>query len=551
MAIDIVPLVEAATGFDPQKNGGGTPLQAFLVTATDSLPPWWTPARDAKLRAMVRPNNYLAGVLYHALSKLNIPIVFTPRNPRIQAQVDRLAEWREAVYLNSQFGRGLDEAFKLWAKDWLTQDNGAFMEIIGPGDPLGPISGLPLGVRHLDASRCRRVYDPVYPVVYRGDDSKFYRLHHSRLITSAQMAETHSTYPGVGLCAVSRSHMVSQSLVDAIVYKMEKMGSRPTSQILYTDGDATDLVRALVVANELMDSLGLTRHAQVAAVGNITNLGKLDLNQFDPFNERDTFEIGAYALAMTWGLDARDIWPLVGNKSNEEIANMRAAGKLPADYVTALLPQLQANLTPGFALVAMDYQDDSQDQSAAIIGDIRSRDLARRVESGALTPAAARRLMYERGDIDEDVYFELELAEGRLISGEPIAGLFTSIEPLHRSALALPGVANPLAFSQNDPDQVIRLIEDQRLFALDLLQGTTGKTRRRLVREALGALDWLEDKYRGAVMFNLAQANRSSLTQAGEEEEEELDNQEQSSRRREDEFDEADESTDAEPDAGE
>ena len=62
---------------------------------------------------------------------------------------------------------------------------------------------------------------------------------------------------------------------------------------------------------ELMNQLGLQRYAkQVVLAGDDIEVSKIDLNNFEPFDEQVGTLMAIYSLAYIIGLDVRDIWPI-------------------------------------------------------------------------------------------------------------------------------------------------------------------------------------------------------------------------------------------------
>ena len=87
-----------------------------------------------------------------------------------------------------------------------------------------------------------------------------------------------------------------------------------------------------MMAEELMDSLGLRRYAKTVVIGGEVDIDvkAVDLNNFEPFDEETGTLMAMYALSYIWGLDVRDLWPISGAKSSDQVANMKARGRLPA-----------------------------------------------------------------------------------------------------------------------------------------------------------------------------------------------------------------------------
>ncbi len=250
-------------------------------------------------------SNHLSGLANTAMTKLaNIPLTFRPRDKTITSHVDSAIEFDKMVRVVSEGGEGLRATMKRFILDYLVTDNGGFMEIMGDGPPDGPIAGMPWGIRHLDSLRCRRTGSAKYPVAFIDpkSDNKRYKLHNSRVIYFAQQPSSHKR--GVGFSSVSRSNLLGEVLKSQIVYKMEKMGSRPNTKVFVGDGlPAEKMMAAFVAANTLQDNLGLEYFGKNVFIGGEgAALIATDLNNFDPFDEETGTLMAMYAIAFCWGL---------------------------------------------------------------------------------------------------------------------------------------------------------------------------------------------------------------------------------------------------------
>jgi hypothetical protein len=499
----IIPIVDDQIEHhlaDGSMGVGMAQAMGYLVSAGDMLPPWWSRARDAALRAFYPGYDHVSGIVSAAQTKLSsIPPRIVARDSSISAHVTAAEEMQERLYLVSGLGTGFLHEYKKFILDYLTQDNGGFLGIIGENyEPENiPLQGPAVGVRHLDAGRCRRTGDPEYPVVQEVASRGLIKWHWSRVIYISQMASARVDMNGVGLCPLSRSVNVAQNLADSLNYKLEKMGSRPTTQILNGENmDANEIVRALLIGEEIMNNLGLKNFAKVVALGGRNNkLSKIDLNQFDPFNEETTFTIGVYSLAYIWGMDVRDIWPTSAGGTGDKVALIRSRQRLPADFTDELLPQLNLKLLPWYLKAVYADQDEEQKQQNAIIRDIRSRRRHRDSQSGYITSRAERLNMMRDGEITREDFVDMELDDGRLEDGAPVSSLFYSTDRTIAQHMDLGGIDEPLVPEDNDARQVLREIHVNQAGVARALAVTTSLSQRHKLRQALAALNWLEAVY--------------------------------------------------------
>jgi hypothetical protein len=482
---------------------------SYVITTGALIPPWWSKRRDQELHRVTKQSGHLSGLFYLATTKLsNIPLVFRAKDPTIISHVEEAEKYSQQMYYVSEFGEGLRVALKKFIYDYLVYDNGAFMEIIGAGDPAGPIEGRPLAVRHLDSQQCMRTGDPIYPVRYQGEDGKWYKFHFTRLISMSQQPSGLARMNGVGFGAASRCFEIAQVLSDQLQYKLEKMGARPQSQIIAAKGmEVTDVVKSFMVAEELMDQLGLQRYAkQVVLAGPEIDIQKIDLNNFEPFDEEVGTLMAIYSLAYIIGLDVRDIWPITGAKASDQVANMKARGRLPADFTADFKQQGDYKICPPYLEIHFDFQDDDEDMQRANIRDIRSRRVERLAEGEAIDAEGQRRMLLEDRDITREEFIRLQHTDGKLENGIPVATLFYTNDPLVRALCTVEGFETPTIFADNDPEQIKSAIQASLVRVYELLAQTTSIAQRRKAESALAALQWLESEYDMMLMLQAREA---------------------------------------------
>ncbi len=507
MATEFLGTLERAQSKYFSKNGQNTsisPLEIQVIDTGDSLPKWWSVLRDRKLYELVLGSNHLSGLAYTALTKLaNIPLNFIARDQTITSHVDRADIWSRMVSGVSEGGEGFRQAYKRFILDYLVTDNGGFLEIMGDGPVDGPILGAPWGVKHLDSLRCRRTGDLEYPIAYLdgGNKGKRYKLYSSRIIYISQMSMGLTRKKGVGFSSASRSHMLGEVLNGQIVYKLEKMGRRPSSKMFIGDGIAAEkMLAAFMAANSIQDNLGLEYFGMNVYIGgNGVSVSAQDLNNFDPFDEETGTLMAMYASAFAWGLKIQDIWPVAGGKANDQISNMQSRGRLPIDFVNDLKEQLESKFCPQYIEAEFLDQDDEQEMMQANIADIRSRSVSRTAEHNILDNAGHRRMMFENGEISRAEFVRQQLADSMLEDGSPIASLFYSDDSIIRPLLKLDGADNPLAFEENDPVALIASIHINMGMCYEIM-AEKSISRRRRAMEAFAALDWLRGQYQHMIM---------------------------------------------------
>jgi len=480
---------------------------SWLARAGTTVPPWWSTARDIRLREFWKTDDYLSGALYNMTSKMSaIPLRIVARNESVRADVEEAAAYTDLVNLIPGFGKGWVSTYETFVEELMTQDNGSFQEVIGPGPKDGPILGRAISVSNLDSSRCQRTGNAKYPVIYTDTDGKRYKLHFGRVIFMAQMASPIAEMIGVGFCGISRCINVAQSLLDILIYKQEKLGSRPHRALLITQGglDPDDLHSAFALAEEAMDTQGLSRYAKSVALGSSAlpegDVKKVDLAELpDGFDERTAIELGMATIALAFGMDARELFPAItagATRADALLQHLKQRGKGPGQILNATESQYNFKFLPQHLKVKFDFQDDAQDRQSAEIRLVRAN---RRVQDVAVQVAdqrTLREIMVSDGDIDQHQFESLELEDGRLPDGTPSIALFFSKSREYSQYLDLgTQIENPLNVNQNNADYILDAIADKRAMVLDTLINSNSQNKKTIARQAESALNQLELMY--------------------------------------------------------
>src|SRR4030042_103507 len=146
-----------------------------------TVPAWWSKTRDWELDRFWKNSDHLSGAFYTLGSKLSaVPFRVEARDPNVASHRKLAGEYQDLLEAGSEFGLGWQEVLVPFLLDLWTQDNGAFLEVIGAGPKDGPVRGLPVGLAHLDSYRCHPPGSLEYPVQYEDYDGKLYKLHRSR-----------------------------------------------------------------------------------------------------------------------------------------------------------------------------------------------------------------------------------------------------------------------------------------------------------------------------------------------------------------------------------
>jgi len=443
----------------------------WLARAGLGMTEWWSEKRDLKLRNFWKKSDHLSGAVYALTSKMTaIPFSVQPKDSTNDEHIAQANMLTELLRSTTQFGEGWQVFFGRWVEDLVTTDNGAFAEIIGPGDPTGPLTGPPISIAHLDSLRCVRTSDPLYPVLYRDDDGKLYKLHYTRVLYASQMSSPSKEMNGVGFCAVSRCINVAQTLIDILTFKQEKMGSRPHRAILVTKGglDPKDVADAFAMAEGSMDNQKLSRYSKVVVTGSAAieeaGLEVVELSKLpDGFEERTSIELGMATIALAFGMDARELFPGMtagATRADALLQHLKQRGKGPGQVIELVENLFNNKFLPPHMRFVFDFQDDAQDRQTAEIRKVRSERVNVELLNGVIQQRTARQQMLASGDIDRGQFELLELNDGRLENGADLLSVLYNPHPRIKQYADL-GVDDPLDYANNDPESMVVSISKQ------------------------------------------------------------------------------------------
>ena len=419
----------------PPDQAAGFNFFTMLARSGDMIAPWWSSTRDIQLRRLWKTSDHLSGAMYTTIAKIStIPMRIVPKDMSIKSHVKLAEDYTNIIHVTAQYGEGWAKFYQMILEDLFGQDNGFFAEIIGEGPKDGPITGMPISISHLDASRCTRTRNPMFPVIYNDIGGTYYKLHYSRVMYSSQMPSADARMNGVGFCACSRAINSAQNLIDIGIYKQEKMGSRPQRELFITQGglDPEDLAMAINTANEVMDMQGLTRFAKSIAVGD-RNIPMADVKSIplsglpDGFNEKESTILGMAVLSMAFGIDARELFPGMesgATKADAIIQHIKQRGKSVGQTIELIERQFGHKYLPQFLKMVFDYQDEAQDRDNADISSVRGQARERDLKNRVTTPRIERQKMVEHGELSKAQFEELELGDGRLDDGTDVDILF-------------------------------------------------------------------------------------------------------------------------------
>lgn len=372
------------------------------------LPSWGSQEREYVLR---RYDRYEYNSLWQgAVAGLARRIAVTPW--RIRAPAGKDVAYYQDVFRNAWFGRGWDQFIKATVRDFCRHDRGAFWEVIGPGDPLGPrLLGQVTGLSLLDPLRCIPTGDPFYPVLYFNTDGELHLLHESRVVRFVDAPDSDEDHPGVGLCALSRAIAVCTRelrmgrYVDVALDDEPPPGIAVLKNILEQDvmSEARKLRERLRM--DTPDMYGRTVFLHPAEGSQDADVKMIPYSQPpDKFDFREYTELDARVIALELGLDPQDVYPLSGGQmgtgTQSEIMAAKGKGNALAEQRTMITRALN-NLLPTDFEFTFQFRDDEQDsqQASTRLANVQ----AIQTVAGSLSAQEMRRFLVAVDDVFQDI----------------------------------------------------------------------------------------------------------------------------------------------------
>lgn len=379
-------------------------LFAGMNSAADQAPKWsyYPMYRDFFLRQFWKTEPILSGAIYSMAARVKALDYNFEAGPNKKKYWQNLADTCDG-------GMGIGHMSFKTAIDLLTQDNGAFWELVGAGDPNTELVGPVQDVLHIDAARCWRTFNPMYPVIYHSpDDGSWHRLHKSRVVTMSSMPQPDELARNIGFCGVSRALSLAHTMRAMHRYKYEKLtGTQPA--ILYGNGfNREELGLAVATGEAGADAKGLIYWNGIPVILNPDADAKVFMDLLsikglpDGFDAETDATLYIYCLALAFGVDAREFWPSTASgatKADASVQHMKAQGKGIAD-VLSTLERAWRQLLPDDVVFSYDFTDDEQDAQIATINQTRVSTFAQLVQTGIVNKKQAELHLVKDGVLD-------------------------------------------------------------------------------------------------------------------------------------------------------
>lgn len=334
------------------------------------LSPHGDPQRDFILAEYWKSEPILAGAVYSMSAKMSTLSWQIHGTKRMATRYANLYSG-----MLSMNGMGWGDAISVTAQDFYTLDRGSFWITPRTGSHL---TGALKEIGVIDALCCAMTGNWRMPVLYQSAvTGQLERLRPGEFAHFASLVSPREEFFGIGLCAVSRAHRAARILLGLSDYDWEKLNNMPPEGVAAVSGLTQD---------EFQDSLTLWRAARetnksltypqvlwlLGSQPNTTvGLDFIGFSQIPESFDRDkVIEQYVNTLALDFGVDAREFWPIstssLGTAAESEIQHMKAKGKGPGEFITIIERYLNGEQPDGVEF-SFDTQDVGEDMAAATL----------------------------------------------------------------------------------------------------------------------------------------------------------------------------------------
>lgn len=394
-----------------------TALWIQIASEVDDFPGWsiYPGRRDRLLRRFWKTEPIVAGALYSLVARIkSIPHTITS-----SIDEELAVRFQEEILNYADLGRGFNSLKAKTLVDLLTQDNGFFWELEGPGDPNRErLGNILTGIHHLDSGQCFRTFDPEYPVLYVNPiDNSRHRMHYTRIYSSSNMPQPNETARGIGFCPLSRGLQQIQLARAILQYRYEKVSGKFKRGIISGKGTTKKtLGRVLdrIESQEEVEGLVTFNGMPVLISVEGIELNLLDLASLpDNFDLETEITLYVYIMSLAFGVDAREFWPATSagaTKADASVQHMKAKGKGLADVISEIEFAINSVAWESIS-VTLDHVDDEHDQQVATLHRTVVDTYSILLRDGVISQKVYQAEMLKQGIIDANLIQSIDSIE--------------------------------------------------------------------------------------------------------------------------------------------
>lgn len=395
--------VSASGGFSViiGPSGFGQFLSAGLlegVKGATGLPPYGTKAADAILSETPMIENMWSSAISTAISKQ------TALGFEIEDTTESTRRIKQAQELMLGFDGNYTTGLARHLRDFLTTDNGAFIEIVRSSSAAG---SKVIGLMHLDSLRCYRTGDDRHPVIYVDMRGHHHVLRDSDVIMMADTPSPRVEHFGMGISAARRAFETILKLTAMETFIREKVsGSRNLAIHIVNGISSQQLGEALSSSDAMQDQKGFVVYKGSTIIPMIRSetpgLVTIPLAEIPDGFDADTERRDAYLrYANALGIFVGEIQPLSGQGLGtgtqtvvlDEAAEGRGLAAWRKGFAHAITHQVMPTAVT-FYFAASDQKDRraKADTLGAWAGALKTL-----IETQVISPAQALNLLVDDG----------------------------------------------------------------------------------------------------------------------------------------------------------
>lgn len=437
-----------------------------------TISPYWSELRDRQLREFPHRegNDILSGAV-SSVVKWGKNLSWVCEGPQ------RVVTKYQETLAQSEYGEGWGTLLSKSLEDFLTQDKGATIELIGAGSPDGPLQGPVLGLAHLDSQFVQPTGDPEYPVLFHnmkdGKVTASHKIHTTRVIRLVDMPSPNERLCGIGFCAVSRVIAASEVLLKLARYKNEKLSDMPAAGLLILNNILSRQWDDATANHERgRRKTGSEIWSNIMALFSVdpSQPAKAEFVSFagipEGFDELQSTNIYVSIVALAFGVDPREFWPMsqgpLGSGRETEVQSEKAKGKGKADIIAMFERAINWRVLPSSVAFRFDFRNDEEDRLRADINRTKTETIMHMWDSesyraGLQPPVSALLIQQMLADNVPD-YFKPDFLAIDATDEEELTDTERDEKSLgHRIALNQDG--RVIANRQKSPDDIRTIIE--------------------------------------------------------------------------------------------
>ena len=415
----------------PEPTYGGALLQLAIpwlpaAPAYTDLPIYWTWRRDVVLSASLHKEDMWAGAVSKVATK------FAAHGFTIKDSKDSKLRVAASQKLLKQAdgGQGWITFAEKVIQDLATTDNGIFIRLRHADDKAVKLkaadknfveviessSGAKItDLYHMDSLRCMRTGNLAYPVRYQPPLGPPQLLRWDQVLMYADMPSPRAELYGVGFCAASRCYKTISTIAGLRQLLHEFVTGGGANKLAFIQGISEPTLRNLINAGLTENQAKGFVYYLSAILGAIPGDVPIEIKELilkslpQGFDPKQILDDAYVVYANNLGVPVQDIQPLSGQGLGTGTQTVildeaaRGEGMLPA-FLKWWEQTFSDRVLPATTELSFDDEHDLRDQEQrAKVAKLRADERAARIQSGEISPAMARQLAADAGDLPQEL----------------------------------------------------------------------------------------------------------------------------------------------------